>query len=116
MVTELEQKFFRVFEIEKASFDFICNKDKCNKKRLFGRFSCLECDNETKKEIKVYPEITAEKLLEMICIYNSTYTNGYTNYSFLTERNVKKLKEQILKNCLMVGDDIKQQIQQLFKE
>jgi len=63
-----------------------------------------------------YPEITAEKLLEMICIYNSTYTNGYTNYSLLNERNIEELKKHILKNCLIVKDDIKSKIQQLFKD
>ena len=97
MTTKLEQKFYDTFGIEKR---YITLEDD------YGKYQTHE---------KLYPEITAEKLLEMICIYNSTYTNGYTNYSFLTERNVKKLKEQILKNCLMVGDDIKQQIQQLFK-
>ena len=98
MITELEQKFYDTFGIEKR---YITLEDD------YGKY-------QTHK--KSYPKITAEKLLEMICIYNSTYTNGYTNYSLLNERSVEKLKEQILKNCLIVKDDIKQQIQQLFKE
>jgi hypothetical protein len=125
MTTELEQEFFRVFGIEpKIDYDYktvIQNVTKTgywfDKEYLIEMFN----DNQKFKVIQVrkdinYPKITAEKLLEMICIYNSTYTNGYTNYSLLTERDVEKLKEQILKNCLIVKDDIKQQIQQLFKE
>lgn len=92
----LTEEFFRVFGIEP--------------KKLFSARQGINPD------AVFYPKITAEKLLEMICIYNSTYTNGYTNYSLLNERNVEKLKEQILKNCLIVRDDIKLQIQQLFKE
>ena len=124
MITELERKFYDTFRIEpEIYYDYktvIQNVTKTGywlgKEDLIKMFN----DNQKFKVIQVikninYPEITAEKLLEMICIYNSTYTNGYTNYSFLTERNVEKLKEQILKNCLIVSDDIKQQIQQLFK-
>ena len=101
MTTELEKEFYKVFGL-KPFCDLPCNK------------RGVECTDNTYCGNK-YSDITAEKLLEMICIYNSTYTNGYTNYSLLTERNVEKLKEQILKNCLIVRDDIKQQIQQLFK-
>jgi hypothetical protein len=98
MTTELEQKFYDTFEIEKR---YIILEDD------YGQFQTHE---------KLYPRITAEKLLEMICIYNSTYTNGYTNYFILNKRNVEELKEQILKNCLMVRDDVKSQIQQLFND
>ena len=101
MTSELEQEFFRVFGIE-PEYTYI------------GHYPLTD-ENGIIQPPK-YPEITAERLLEMICIYNSTYTNGYTNYSLLNERNVEKLKEQILKNCLIVRDDIKLQIQQLFKE
>lgn len=104
MTTKLEQEFFKVFGIEPKIYetdgrDIDDNGDVCS--------WYIE---------EIYPEITDRKLLEMICIYNSTYTNGYTNYSLLNERNIEKLKEQILKNCLIVRDDIKHQIQQLFKE
>jgi len=98
MITKLEKQFFKTFGIEKR---YIILEDD------YGQYQTHE---------KLYPKITAEKLLQMICIYNSTYTNGYTNYSLLNERNVEKLKEQILKNCLIVRDDTKHQIQQLFKE
>ena len=101
MTTELEQKFYKVFEISPATI------------QEYGEtyfLDTIEIDG------KRYTRIDDRKLIEMICIYNSTYTNGYTNYSLLNARNVEKLKEQILKNCLIVKDDIKHQIQQLFKD
>lgn len=104
MKSELEQKFYETFGIKKRC---IRPKDCVRKGICRGAVAC---------DFYTYPEITAERLLQMICVYNSTYTNGYTNYSLLNERNVEKLKEQILKNCLIVRNDIKQQIQQLFKE
>lgn len=98
MTTELEQEFYDTFEIEK-------------------RYIILEDDyGQYRTHEKLYPKITAEKLLEMICIYNSTYTNGFTNYSLLNERSTEELKGHILRNCLKVRDDVYNQIQQLFKE
>ena len=113
MVTELEQKFYDTFGIEKQSICIYYSKYK--ERGCEVCITYFQSDKNCNKKRYKYPKITAKKLLEMICIYNSTYTNGYTNYSLLNERNVEKLKEQILKNCLRVRDDIKPQIQQLFK-
>ena len=66
--------------------------------------------------IEEYPDITVEKLLEMICICNSTYINGYTNYFISTGKTKEELKEEILKKCITLSKDIKQQIQQIFKD
>lgn len=107
MTTEPEQEFFKVFGIEPISKWHKCRD-----------YSCIYCDEYefcSRGEF-IYPDITAEKLLEMICIYNSTYTNGYTNYSLLNERSTEELKGHILRNCLKVRDDVYNQIQQLFKE
>lgn len=112
MTTELEEQFFKVFGIKPQK---LCFNGDCAAKDEIGYDEKI-CDDRCVYIERKYPEITDRKLLEMICIYNSTYTNGYTNYSLLNERNVEKLKEQILKNCLIVRDDIKHQIQQLFKE
>ncbi len=109
MTTELEEQFFKVFGIEP--------KNKCGKNLIYP--NCLNLDkcgyeNCIYYQIE-YPDITAEKFLQMICIYNSTYTNGFTNYSLLNERNIEELKKRILKNCLIVKDDIKLKIQQLLR-
>ena len=138
MPSKLEQEFYDTFGIEKTSFDFICNKNKCNKKRLFGRFSCLECDNETKKEIKVYPEITTEKLLKMedillrkhiqmeYCFYNGNYYSSCTIALCNGKSDNKKdaflemlisIAQNFLDNCDTDGEEeIYKQIQQLFKD
>lgn len=101
MTSELERKFYEVFEIAPATI------------QEYGStyfWDTIEIDG------KRYTPIDDRKLLKMICIYNSTYTNGYTNYSLLNERNIEELKKHILKNCLIVKDDIKSKIQQLFKD
>lgn len=101
MTTELEKQFYKTFGIEPT---------------IYSLWDSKETQIKNFKSYEVYPEITDRVLLELICIYNSTYTNGYANYSLLNERNVEKLKEQILKNCLIVRDDIKKQVRSLFKE
>lgn len=106
MTTELEQEFFRAFGIEP--------KNKCGKNLIYP--NCLnpdKCgyDNCIYYQIE-YPDITAEKLLEMICIamkYKNTYrfVNG-----------IEDLKEQTLKILISIKDmlSIYAEIQQLFKE
>ena len=105
MTTELEQEFFRMFGIKPKRQCYYSDthcKNNCNK----------DCVNFYMKP--KYPEITAEKLLEMICICNSTYINGYTNYFMATGKTKEVLKEEILKKCITLSKDIKNQIQQLF--
>lgn len=72
----------------------------------------------------VYPNITAEKLLEMICLINKN--TKYYNKSTYFKENYKNLKDEILEktlycyktNCLFnkEKEQFKQQIQSLFKE
>ena len=73
MTTELEQEFFNTFGIE-PEFGYWCKKfdetniADCNGiKELSNK--CAKCENGYIK-YKYYPVITAEKLLEMICIWN----------------------------------------------
>ena len=89
MTTELEQEFFDTFGIE-------------------NRFIIQTHE-------KLYPEITAEKLLELICIL-SAY-----NYIFedLKADNIEQLKEEIIKLFLdypSIIEEEKTNIQQLFNE
>jgi hypothetical protein len=95
MVTELEQEFYRVFEISPATI------------QEYGAayfWETIEIDG------KRYTPIDDHKLLEMICILNNC--SKYDCWGV----TVARLKNAILENCLMVKDDIKSQIQQLFKE
>ena len=102
MITELEQEFYDTFGIEKR---YITLEDD------YGKYQTHD---------KLYPEITAEKLLEMICILNN-----YGKYDCWGV-TVARLKKAILENCIVVVvskllndailEQFKQQIQQLFKE
>lgn len=94
MTTELEQEFYDTFGIEKR---YIILEDD------YGKYQTHE---------KLYPKITAEKLLEMICIVMK-----YKNiYRFVN--GIEDLKEQTFKILISLKDmlSIYAQIQQLFKD
>ena len=106
MTGELEQQFFSVFGIEK----------KCNRETLKFCVGDLDC-NTCKSPF--YPKITAEKLLEMICILNN-----YGKYDCWGV-TVARLKDAVLENCIAVVvlkllndtilEQFKHKIQQLFE-
>lgn len=95
MTTELEQEFFKTFKIEP--------------KKLFSARQGINPD------AVVYPEITAKKLLEMICIYN----NNVCENEKITPSNINTLKKDVLHWIITdfeENDKFKHQIQQLFKD
>lgn len=111
----IEQEFFRVFGIEPFIY---CSKPKldCNSRK---NNTCTK-DCEFYSGV-LYPEITAEKLLQLLCIVIDEYNrNGRTFY--LDSTNVKELKEEILDSlmgCIDVTCDLFEtevnQVKQLFK-
>lgn len=113
MTSELEQQFFETFGIEEICTHTIINPEKCKHRRITR---CCGCDWLD------YPDITAEKLLVLLCIVIDEYNrNGRTFY--LDSTNVKELKEEILDalmGCIDVTCDLFEpevkQVQQLFKE
>lgn len=105
----IEEVFFRTFGIERSL------------KNWKMRADFLNVSKEAVASA-VYPEITAEKLLQLLCIVINEYNrNGYTFY--LDSTNVKELKEDILDalmgcidaSCDLFEPEVKQ-IQQLFKD
>lgn len=114
MTTELEQEFYDIFDIEPKYKTCIFRY--CRNKKEY------DCDN-CGDRFWHYPEITAEKLLEMICILNETACE------VLASENIEDLKNEILETCIKVyntpiltsdGDEydnnaIYDKIQQLFK-
>ena len=121
MTTELEQKFYDIFGIEPK---YYCTYEKVAENKL--EYECTDNDLEKCKKCKdvgkKYPEITAGKLLQLLCIVIDEYNrNGHTFY--LDSTNVKELKEDILDalmgcidtSCDLFATEVKQ-IQQLFKE
>lgn len=101
ITTQLEQEFYDTFGIEKVKdFNY--------------------CNGGIVEYYLKYPDITAEKLLEMICILNNYFK--YNCWAL----TVTTLKYKILENCIevvvdkLLDDDVLEQfkyrIQQLFKD
>lgn len=91
MTTELEEQFFKTFEIKKREHAFLFSEPDGSK--------------------YYYPKITDRKLLEMICILN---------FKFPTLHNAcgsdrKTLLEYVLTRCITDKNYVEHQIQQLFK-
>lgn len=114
MTTELEQEFYDTFGIEPKWKD----KRVKNAKTYYTEEQAEYLRRTTKnRNIQLcYPEITAEKSLEMICILNSIYDCGFKNNTSLASKEIKYLKMEILKHCILHKKQIKTQIQQLFKD
>ena len=107
MTSELEQEFYDTFGIEKVKdFNY--------------------CNGGIVEYYLKYPEITPEKLLEMICIYNEF--QNCADY-MVTPTNINTLKDNFLKiiiksvndkymNTYFCNDDkkLKTKIQQIFSE
>ena len=123
MTNELEKKFFDTFGIEPSN---MCKYAKYGYEGTEGTwYFCAknqkECwtypsDTGCKDKMTSYPPITDHILLELICICNSTYINGYTNYFMATGKTKEELKEEILKKCIALSKDIKHQVRTLFEE
>lgn len=113
MTSELEQEFFRVFEIEKQNEIIYTD--------IFDR-------EISRERFKTYPKITAEKLLEMICIYNS-FQNDEASLFIpfdIGTNNVKNIALQVITKSIKDKslnkyycndvEKLKTNIQQLFKD
>jgi hypothetical protein len=112
MIIELEEeRFYKTFEVEPQK---LCFNGDCVAKDEIGYDEKI-CDDRCIYIEREYPEITDRKLLEIICILNST--NG-TNCTIYESKNISDLKKEILNECMSISDDIelKTKIQQLFKE
>lgn len=100
MTSKIEKEFYKVFEIAPATI------------QEYGEtyfLDTIEIDG------KRYTKIDANKLLEMICIYNN---NVYENEK-ITPSNINTLKEDVLHwiiDDFEGNEKFKYQIQQLFKD
>lgn len=120
MTTELEQEFFDVFGVEPKW------KDKRVKNaKIYYTEEQVEYLRRTTKNRNIqlcYPKITAEKLLEMICILN--------DYECIDVQGttIEQLKEELLNQCIEYFKypiafeenadlcNLHNKIQQLFKD
>ena len=128
-MNDIEQQFFKAFGIEPI---MLCD---CEFKNLYdyrieyGQDVCIYPDESTAKNpcLKcklakqihpLYPEITAEKLLKIICLIN-TYDDR-----LLFKTSYDELKNEILKLAIETGTNegvvnyqqFKQQVRSLFEE
>lgn len=93
MTTDLEKQFFDTFGIKEK---YASHYDE-----LYPDFKHYTMD---------YPKITDRILLELICILSNVVMFVVLPY------NIEQLRENILKYCIKYSDDIKHQVQALFKE
>lgn len=68
MSNEVEKKFFEVFNIPKTKLEFECGVIACPNHILSGKFACITCSHKSKQEILDYPQITAQRLLELLVV------------------------------------------------
>lgn len=110
MTTELEQEFFKVFGIEPKKQGYCDWQSDCP-------YSDIKCGDDCpywkyENELK-YPEITDRILLKLICCVPKTVLNNCVT--------IKEIKEAVLKDLIFcvrkyTAQELKHQIQQLFKE
>ena len=123
-MNKLEQEFFKTFDIEpkhndacKLADKYWYNETLANKFVTFDTYmeinGCPEktkgCNSECKHayDQEVYPRITDNILLKLICILGTIY--------FCVE-SVEEIKERILNDCIDSKENIKHQVQALFEE
>lgn len=106
-MNDIGQQFFKVFGIEKICTHTVINPERCNHRRMAR---CCDCDWHK------YPEITAEKLLQIMIIYSKDFV-----FSVQNEENTETLKRDILKcviDCAKYKKyaHLKHQVRSLFNE
>ena len=121
--TNITEEFFRVFGIKTTEKSY-CSKGYCYRQPSI-KFSDNEiCRNCEKGHFYIVPQITSDRLLQLICILNEIACE------VLLAENIEDLKNEILETCIKVyntpiltsdGDEydniaIYDKIQQLFKE
>lgn len=123
MTTELEQEFFKTFEIKKLKYYWCKRFDRTSIADCNGikkpEIHCAKCENGYIKEY-YYPEITDSKLLEMICIMNK-HIHKHNEFALcpVAGENLEEVKNYMLRlfnfNQPLLEKIFIQEIQQLFK-
>jgi hypothetical protein len=113
MKMTIEEKFFKAFGIRPIANKYECrcgtNTTKCTIHTCKSHICDKKyCDQE---QIGVYyPNITAEKLLELICVIVSQQTSFAIN-----EKNKKSLIKNVLYRTIELKDYIYKDVQKLFE-
>lgn len=99
MTTQLEREFFEWAEIDKQTIW----------ETKSAGWSTIKIP-----KVEVYPPITSDIILGLItilCKFNHKFECCY----LLCGTDTQLLKDNILKDCIELGDNIKPQVQSLFK-
>lgn len=112
-MTEIEEKFFEVFGIEKQ----LEPKALCQINKLATCEHCIYYDNGKCKSKQHYPEITSDILLKLICIL----VQWDRDYEYLiTSKFIDDLKQEVLNDCIQSAKQFDEyyveQVKSLFTE
>lgn len=112
-IKSLRERFFDKYGVKPIKthedcphYEYIKGWDVCNKKEDNNSPKCTNCK-------KVYPDITAEQLIELIAI-----ASGYFKISFAFERGYDDVEENVLESLCNYDDlqgGVKRDVQHLFK-
>lgn len=106
MITEIKKTFFDKFGIEPKNNK--CELVYCAKNLSYN---CSNCEHFKPK----YPQITDRHYLELICVLNKLIDEKYGEYKTFISFDYKNLKEEILEECLLHREELKHQVQAIFK-
>ena len=86
-------------------------------KQFFDTFGIKEKELEYPDNFTYYPEITDSILLELIFILTTLLdTTVYEDVFITIAKNREELKKDILQECMLYKQHIKQQVRTLFEE
>ena len=112
MTTELEKQFFETFGIEKTRFIIVCDVKECLHKKNIGKFACLSCQEESKKDVLDYPIITDTHYFQLLCLL----AKGMGTVTLFKDQNINDIKDTIVYGFILGKEYFtKQQVQALFK-
>ena len=124
MTNELEKQFFQCFGIEPRYEDACTVEDKywdneelANEYGTFDQYMNCKCGDQENcttecscaYQREVYPQITSDILLELICIANEAYID-------LEGTDIETMKNSLLENFIFFRRDVYDQVQALFEE
>ena len=108
----IEEQFFKTFGIAPIAMKYECKCGTSSTKHTVDTCKSQFCDKKycNQKQTGVfYPQITAERLLELIVI-----TTKYTNW-IRTMNNIDDLKRATLEELINNADWTKNQVQKVFE-
>ena len=135
MTTDLEKKFFKVFDIKPKYQDtctveekYWANEELANEYGAFDRYMDIKCGNQENcttecscaYQKEIYPQITDRHYLELYCTLCDAFNLLNINRTPAFAFKVKYFKECVLKDLIGIKEfyknkHIKHQVQMIFE-